>query len=430
MHNENGKLCQITNGSGELQWVFRWTEILADGSEKRRKRTVGPVASISAEDAKEVVKPWLVAVGKGHPAGHSIQTMGELVADFRARELVDKGPDGRAWSTRDRYEPYLDRIEQRWGNERLDSIVAGEVEEWLRQLKKLPKKKRKEEKEPVPAADPKPLSPGSKAKIRDIMSVLFNHAIRWRIYSTNPISGPARKAGVRQSGMRQETPDLLELDEMRSLLEHLAIREKALVSTDMITGIRRSELTGLQWADIDFENLLIHIRRAVVDQVTGACKTLASKAPIPIDEYTAEDLLAWYRVTPYREPTDWVFATDSARAGKKRGKQPLWLAKIMQYHIQPLLRDLGITKKVAWHTFRRTFTSLLTANGENVKVVQELLRHSSSKVTLDIYAQAKMQDKRRAQHRIAMSLHQPRRKARKPPQRALVGSGKQKQRVS
>lgn len=314
MHNDNGKLCQVKNGSGELQWVFRWTEILADGSEKRRKRTVGPVASTSAEDAKEVVKPWLIAVGKGHPAGHSIQTMGELIADFRARELVDKGPDGRAWSTRDRYEPYLDRIEQRWGNERLDSIVAGEVEEWLRQLKKLPRK-RKEEKKPVRVADSKPLSPGSKAKIRDIMSVLFNHAIRWKIFSSNPISGPARKAGVRQSGMRLETPDILELEEMRSLLEHLSIREKALVSTDMITGIRRSELTGLQWADVDFENLLIHVRRAVVDQVTGDCKTLASKAPIPIDEYTAEDLLAWYRVTPYREPTDWVFATNSARAG-------------------------------------------------------------------------------------------------------------------
>lgn len=275
--------------------------------------------------------------------------------------------------------------------------------------------------------DPKPLSPGSRAKIRDIMSVLFNHAIRWQIYPANPISGPARKAGVRQSGMRQETPDILELREMRSLLEHLAIREKALVSTDMITGIRRSELTGLQWADIDFEDLLIHVRRAVVDQVTGDCKTLASKAPIPIDEYTAKDLLAWYRVTPYREPSDWVFATDSGRAGAKRGKQPLWLSKIMQYHIQPLVRKLGIDKKVAWHTFRRTFTSLLTANGEQVKVVQELLRHASSKVTLDIYAQARMQDKRRAQYRIATSLHQPRRKAGKPPQRTLLGRGGQMQ---
>lgn len=430
MQNENGKLCLVKNGSGTLQWVFRWWETLADGSEQRRKRTVGPSATMSAEDAEAAVKPWLLAANNGRPGGHSVQTMGDLITDFRQREMVDKGPDGRAWSTRDRYESYLTAwIEPRWSKERLDAIVAGEVEEWLRTLKKKPKTKRKEGGGVVANAEPKPLSPGTKAKIRDIMSVLYNHAIRWKIYASNPISGPARKAGVRQSGLRQETPDILELDEMRSLLEHLAIRERALVSTDMITGIRRSELTGLQWADIDFENLLIHVRRAVVDQVTGACKTLASKAPIPIDEYTAQDLLAWYRVTSYREPTDWVFATDSARAGKKRGKQPLWLSKIMQYHIQPLLRKLGIQKRVAWHTFRRTFTTLLTANGEQVKVVQELLRHASSKVTLDIYAQARMQDKRRAQNRIATSLHQPRRKARKPPRGTLVVSSKKKQRV-
>jgi len=51
--------------------------------------------------------------------------------------------------------------------------------------------------------------------------------------------------------------------------------------------------------------------------------------------------------------------------------------------------------------------SLLTANNENVKVVQELLRHGSTKITLDIYAQAKMKDKRGAQQRIANRLHRP-----------------------
>ena len=142
-------------------------------------------------------------------------------------------------------------------------------------------------------------------------------------------------------------------------------------------------------------------------QRTGKCKTEASAKPMPIDEYTAEDLLAWYRLTPYRKPGDWVFATDSARAGKMRGKQPLWLAKVMQYHIQPLVKRLGINKRVSWHTFRRTFTSLLTANNENVKVVQELLRHGSTKITLDIYAQAKMKDKRGAQQRITNRLHRP-----------------------
>ena len=41
---------------------------------------------------------------------------------------------------------------------------------------------------------------------------------------------------------------------------------------------------------------------------------------MPIDAYTAEDLLAWYRITPYRNPDDWVFASDSPKLGPERGK--------------------------------------------------------------------------------------------------------------
>jgi hypothetical protein len=59
------------------------------------------------------------------------------------------------------------------------------------------------------------------------------------------------------------------------------------------------------------------------------------------------------------------------------GRKPLWLSTIMRYYIQPAVKRLGIKKRVTWHTFRRTYTTLLQANGEDVKVVQELLRHSS-----------------------------------------------------
>ena len=102
----------------------------------------------------------------------------------------------------------------------------------------------------------------------------------------------------------------------------------------------------------------------------------------------AADLLEWYRHTPYQAPADLVFATDSIRAGRKRGKQPLWLCKLMSYHIQPIATTLGIQKRIGWHTFRRTYSSILQDNGEDVKVVQELLRDSSTKMTLDVYAQA------------------------------------------
>ena len=187
---------------------------------------------------------------------------------------------------------------------------------------------------------------------------------------------------------------------MQAIVAELGLRERVLLFLDMATGLRRGELAGIKWGDIDFENLEIDVRRSVVDQVVGRCKTEASQKKMPLDEFTAQDLREWYGETPYRDPEDWVFASNSRRAGKKRGKQPLWLQTVMRYHIQPVVKKLGINKRVSWHTFRRTYTSLLTANHEDVKVVQELLRHGSVKVTMDIYAQAQMPAKRKAQQKV------------------------------
>ena len=66
----------------------------------------------------------------------------------------------------------------------------------------------------------------------------------------------------------------------------------------------------------------------------------------------------------------------------------------MRYYIQPLVKETRHQQTVSWHTFRRRHTTLLHANVEDVKVVQELLRHSSSRITMDIYAQAQMPAKR------------------------------------
>ena len=49
----------------------------------------------------------------------------------------------------------------------------------------------------------------------------------------------------------------------------------------------------------------------------------------------AHDLLAWYAVTPYKNPSNYVWATDANRAGAKRGKQPVWLGTVMRDYICP-----------------------------------------------------------------------------------------------
>src|SRR5229473_6578381 len=61
---------------------------------------------------------------------------------------------------------------------------------------------------------------------------------------------------------------------------------------------------------------------------------------------------------------------------------------ILRRYIQPIAHSLGIQKKISWHTFRHTYSTLLRSVGAEFKVMQELLRHSSLRSTLDVYTQA------------------------------------------
>jgi hypothetical protein len=57
-------------------------------------------------------------------------------------------------------------------------------------------------------------------------------------------------------------------------------------------------------------------------------------------------------------------------------------------HLQPAAQKAGITGRVGFHTLRRTLASALVANGSDLRLVQELLRHSNPLITLDAYARS------------------------------------------
>jgi integrase len=82
-------------------------------------------------------------------------------------------------------------------------------------------------------------------------------------------------------------PDILTVEEMQKMISAVLLRELVLIFLDMVTGLRRGELAGLKWTDIDLLNLQIDVSRSVVDQHMGRCKTEISQKPVPIDEYIA-----------------------------------------------------------------------------------------------------------------------------------------------
>lgn len=145
--------------------------------------------------------------------------------------------------------------------------------------------------------------------------------------------------------------------------------------------MRRSELFALEWSDIDFWNLVIEVRRSICEGVVGNCKTEASRSPIPLSLDVDADLWLWKENTNYAAHDDWVFASPRLK-GKSSRRPDVVLRKV----IQPAALRAGIKKRIGWHTFWYTYSTTLIANGENVKVVQELMQHANSRCTLDFIA--------------------------------------------
>jgi integrase len=70
---------------------------------------------------------------------------------------------------------------------------------------------------------------------------------------------------------------------------------------------------------------------------------------------------------------------------------------ILKRHIRPVLAEMGVNKRIGWHSFRHGLGTMLRQMKVDDKVAQELLRHANSRITQDFYQQAVTEEKREAQ---------------------------------
>jgi len=294
-------------------------------------------------------------------------TIEQLAAHYLSNEAPDK-----AFSTREGYKNIINnQVIPRWGDCDLASIVAIHVENWLKELKR---------------RDGKSASPGSKSKVRSVMSAMFSHAIRYGWATENPITA------VRTSSKRLKDPETLTPEEFRRLVCELDQRERAIVMLDGSTALRRSELFALRWEDIDFEQELVRVTHSIVRNVEGDVKTAGSKKPVPLPPMVIEELKSWRKTSLYRSKRDFLFPSI-----RKNGEKPLSPDMTLRRHVRPALETLGIKKHIGWHAFRHGMANLLRQTGADVKVAQEMLRHANSRITMDIYQQTVTGERRAAQ---------------------------------
>jgi integrase len=359
---QNGSIRREARKHGAAVWTLRWREMNADGSSTRRKAVIGTVEQFRTKAA--ALKACEFLRSTINREGRTPRTVAELTDHYTEHELPNKTP-----YTREVYAGYLAKwITPKWGTFALTDVRTVAVESWLGTLK---------------------LSNGSRGKVRNIMSALYAHAMRWEFFDRNPITM------VRQSAKRTRTPDVLTADELKALLAELTDPWRTAVYVAVTTGLRVSELLALKWSDVDLDAGEIRLSRGIVRQHIGEMKTEASRKPVPLDAGLADILVSWRGRCPYNQDTDYIFASPD-----KNGQQPYWPTAGMEKHIRPAALRAKITKRIGWHTLRHTFGTLLKANGADVATVQALMRHANASVTMDRYVQAVTPAKRQAQRNI------------------------------
>jgi len=179
-------------------------------------------------------------------------------------------------------------------------------------------------------------------------------------------------------------------EEQARLLLHVAKghRLEVLLNLALVTGMRRGELIGLKWSDIDLERRSLQVRRTVdrigtYGFVESEPKTAKGRRQIILPPFLV-DLLKQHR-TRQREAR--------LKAGATWHEQGIVFctsvgtfmqAEHLREYFQRLLKEAGLPH-MRFHDLRHSTATILLAQGVNPKVVQELLGHSHINVTLGIY---------------------------------------------
>jgi integrase len=216
------------------------------------------------------------------------------------------------------------------------------------------------------------------------LSEMFNHAIEDGHLARNPALRIMRRSRI-EDGERRERATFLSREELTRLLDacHQHYPDvHPFVLTLARTGMRISEVVGLQWGDVDFAERFADVKRGIVD---GCVSTPKSGKGRRVDlSAQLTDVLKSLHVARKRETLRrgwkevpaWVFVNDAGNPiDPDNFRQRVW----------PKLLEKAGLRRFRIHDLRHTYASLLIANGESLAYVKDQLGHHSIRVTVDTY---------------------------------------------
>ena len=219
---------------------------------------------------------------------------------------------------------------------------------------------------------PKGLSAKTVRNIHQILSSSLKLAQEQRLILTNPAEGCALP---RVEHQEMKTLTTVQLASFFREARESGVFE--LYYLELATGLRRGELLGLKWEDVDLQRGDLRVRRQVSringDVVEAPLKTKNAYRTLPLAEDTVS-VLKEQRKKVGNSP--WVFPSPNGG--------PISPDSVL-HMLHRVLKRAGLPK-VRFHDLRHTFATLALQNGVDVKTVSGILGHFSAGFTLDTYA--------------------------------------------
>jgi integrase len=281
-------------------------------------------------------------------------------------------------TTAQRYRQIVDQyLMPRWGDVRISKRDVSEVSAWFQALHKNGK--------PGRNGKARPLKPASVRQVRAVFRRAMREAVEWGWIDTNPLE--------RTKGVKVPTPRK-EADEPQVVLDLFGAateKDPALATWVLVaatTGMRRSEMAGLLWRDVDLEGGVVAVHRAIVqvgkDLHAKGTKTSQNRK-LRLDADTIRVLRAhraraeWEAdlamTELHADALVWSSSPDGRRPVSPDGMSQAW---------RRLCRAQGVTG-VRLHDLRHFMATQAILGGLNVAMVSKRLGHANISTTLNIY---------------------------------------------
>ena len=211
----------------------------------------------------------------------------------------------------------------------------------------------------------------SPSRINQIMTVL--RMILDSASERYDFDSPYKNIKSLKEGRIEVTP--FSLEEVQRIITSVRDDFKPYYTIRFFTGMRTSEIDGLQWKNIDLQRREIHIREALVNGVLGGTKTYGSDRTIQMSDRVYQAFLQQKSLNNGK--SDFVFCN--------RDGGPLDYRLVNKRVWHPILRFLGLTPRRAYQT-RHTAATLWLSAGENPEWIARQLGHSTTEMLFRVYS--------------------------------------------